>query len=581
MEEPAQENQADAAGGVEVAGAAAGGGNGDEVGNVAAANQENQQGNDGGNIEASVENSNQNGGGAMGVDTGAATAAPAPTPRYSLRKRKPLLAIQNNNSISAAGGNSNSNSAVPSATSADPFGYVNAAALTDRQFEKMLAKYEEDGVRERAQKKLRLERGYGDDDYPYVAPPEGCPPFSSLPKEAIQRVFELLPSVRSVFNLAFQSKYMLSFVEERVSGAGGISNAKLIFCCGVEFMSNPSFFTTLSFQADIIIRSALLGDVVSRRKEAEEEKALYVITEAVRNRSIHVPSALRLLRLLCAQRCERGANCWNYDLKSQLASTDGLANRNGSRPYGLALCKTCCSDVSHYVYSLPILKGEEKIYEYGWNRLICFAKATDVLNLSNGELVGPIMDAKDITRITIAHTENGAKQNAYDKLLIECYGEEGSEERFSYEEECTELVALSDKAKEELRVWKEAKKRREEEERQRRKDAMIARRKAKLQPLIAALEEAVADSPQHLKDLVLDYEWQTEEDDNYHPAYNSRSNTYVFSSVIIDNLIRSMLMTPSTISPAKITSAVASIKDRIDILATCDDFEKLSFLSDD
>ena len=110
---------------------------------------------------------------------------------------------------------------------------------------------------------------------------------------------------------------------------------------------------------------------------------------------------------------------------------------------------------------------------------------------------------------------------------------------------------------------------------------MIARRKAKLQPLIAALEEAVADSPQHLKDLVLDYEWQTEEDDNYHPAYNSRSNTYVFSSVIIDNLIRSMLMTPSTISPAKITSAVASIKDRIDILATCDDFEKLSFLSDD
>ena len=217
MDEPAQENQANAAAGGVVVAAAAGGGNGggDEAGNVAAANQQNQ-GNDGNNIEVSA-NANQNGEEAMGVDTAATSVAAPPSSRYSLRKRKPLLAVQGSNSTSATAGgnsNSNSNSAVPAA---DTFGYVNTAALTDRQFEKMLAEYEEDGVRERAQKKLRLERGYGDDDYPYEAPPEGCPPFSSLPKEAIQLVFELLPSVRSVFNLAFQSKFMLSFVEERVS----------------------------------------------------------------------------------------------------------------------------------------------------------------------------------------------------------------------------------------------------------------------------------------------------------------------------------------------------------------------------
>ena len=216
MDEPAQENQANAAAGGVVVATAAGGGNGggDEAGNAAAANQQNQ-GNDGSNIEASAENpnGNQNGEEAMDVDTAATVAAAAPSSRYSLRKRKPLLTVQGSNSTSAASGNSNS--AVP--TAADLFGYVNTAALTDRQFEKMLAQYEEDGVRERAQKKLRLERGYGDDDYPYEAPPEGCPPFSSLPKEAIQLVFELLPSVRSVFNLAFQSKFMLSFVEERVS----------------------------------------------------------------------------------------------------------------------------------------------------------------------------------------------------------------------------------------------------------------------------------------------------------------------------------------------------------------------------
>ena len=93
---------------------------------------------------------------------------------------------------------------------------VNPAALSDREFEKLLEKYEEDGVRERAKKKRRMERGYGDDDYPYTAPEEPIP-FDSLPSPCIELVFEMLPTVRSVFNLAFQSKSMLSHVEERVS----------------------------------------------------------------------------------------------------------------------------------------------------------------------------------------------------------------------------------------------------------------------------------------------------------------------------------------------------------------------------
>lgn len=132
---------------------------------------------------------------------------------------------------------------------------------------------------------------------------------------------------------------------------------------------------------------------------------------------------------------------------------------------------------------------------------------------------------------------------------------------------------------EEVRVWKEAKERREAEERQRRKDEKIARRKAKLQPLITALEEAVADSPQHLRELVLDYEWKDEEDEYYDLEYILRSNTYVFRSGIVESFIRNMLITPSTISSAKIRSAVASIKERIDILATCDGFENLSFFT--
>ena len=143
--------------------------------------------------------------------------------RYSLRKRsrQPLLSIQdigNAATSTITGGRSSRKMQQQQSYDPNAAGYVNAANLTDRQFEKLLQEYEEKGERQRLQKKQRLERGYADDDYPYEPPAEGCPAFDALPKEAIQLVFELLPGARSVFNLAYQSKYMMSFVEKRVSG---------------------------------------------------------------------------------------------------------------------------------------------------------------------------------------------------------------------------------------------------------------------------------------------------------------------------------------------------------------------------
>ena len=184
--------------------------------------EENQQQQDQQQLTTSAVDGNEN-------ETANDNEENAPSSRYSLRKRsrQPLLSIQDGSNVatlttatSTGGRSSSRKKQQQQQQSHDPnaAGYVNAANLTDRQFERLLQEYEEKGERQRLQKKQRLERGYADDDYPYVAPPEGCPPFSSLPKEAIQLVFEFLPGVRSVFNLAYQSKYMLSFVEKRVSG---------------------------------------------------------------------------------------------------------------------------------------------------------------------------------------------------------------------------------------------------------------------------------------------------------------------------------------------------------------------------
>ena len=174
--------------------------------------------------EEMAEQQGENGDGG----TNAASSSHSSSSRYSLRKRsrQPLLSIQDNSS-KQTGPNSKTNRGgskkqQPPSYQADAFGYVDTSTLTDRQFERLLAQYEEDGARKREQKKQRIERGYADDDYPYVPPPEGDrPTFDDLPKEAVQIVFECLPTVRAVFNLAYQSKYMMSFVEERVSGVVG------------------------------------------------------------------------------------------------------------------------------------------------------------------------------------------------------------------------------------------------------------------------------------------------------------------------------------------------------------------------
>ena len=225
----------------------------------------------------------------------------------------------------------------------------------------------------------------------------------------------------------------------------------------------------------------------------------------VRCRSIHVPSPLRLLRLLCAKRCERGANCWEYDLKAQLSGAEGV--NAGVRPYGLALCKTCGKDVGHkFTYwNQPWREWEDKskICIHRWSRVINFARAADILTTPRGELVGPIIEAKDLNRIYVSHDEGTASQNAYNQLLIECYGEEGSEERTSYEEECSEFVGLFENAEEKLRIWLCRRENEKREKAQEKHDEALAKKKSSIEPILTALEAAVADSP--LKNFALDF----------------------------------------------------------------------------
>ena len=113
--------------------------------------------------------------------------------------------------------------------------------------------------------------------------------------------------------------------------------------------------------------------------------------------------------------------------------------------------------------------------------------------------------------------------------------------------------------------------------RDRTEDAAVATKKAKLEPIIAALEESVSDAP--LKELALAFEWK-----------DSRYTPIQFQYHFVKNSLGNLLSAPSSASQKKIKAACANIRRKLDILSATSqaegdegeaggDFFSLSFLS--
>ena len=336
----------------------------------------------------------------------------------------------------------------------------------------------------------------------------------------------------------------------------------------------PPCSRTHSFspQADIIVRAAVIGEALSR-KENEAKKRLRILISEVRNRSIHVPSALRLLRLLCAKRCERGPNCFAYNLKTGLSSAEGLtySQDNSPLPFGLALCATCRKDVGHKFWNRVWFSWDDKgricIHPPRWgSRVVNFARAEDVLTTANGEMVGPIIGAKDISQIAASHNEATARKDAYGQLLIECYGEEDSEERASYERRCTELVILFDAAETEIATWLLNRQNKKQAEARAKHDEAMGKKRENLKPILAALVSLVADLP--LKELALDYSHR-----------DSSSEAVWFRYFFMRDTMGSLIRAPSSATPKVLAATLTAVKRKLTILSNSDAFFDLSFLT--
>ena len=323
----------------------------------------------------------------------------------------------------------------------------------------------------------------------------------------------------------------------------------------------------LFIQTDIIIRAAIHENAGNGNKN-QLRYAMERVNGLVNDRAIHVPSPIRLLRLLCAKRCERGSNCWSYDLKTELSSSKNVES-SCVRPFGFAVCSKCSSDIGVTIRNWwgHWARLEDKIVKANWNQLLNPKNAADLITGSSGESIGPRVNALHVLQICTTHAGDRDKQKeAFEALVKRLYGEEGSDELVAYEQTCADFVRLYEAAHSDLKAWEEAKVNREREERERRSEEAIAKKRKNLEPLINALEEAVADEP--LKDLALDFEWQ-----------NSQWDPIKFACSFVSGPFGGILEAPSSCTKKKLMAAVATVRKRLQILSDNEDFTSFAFLT--
>ena len=341
-------------------------------------------------------------------------------------------------------------------------------------------------------------------------------------------------------------------------------------------------------QADIVIRSAVHG-CAGNEILNPARPILTNIIKLVRRRAIHVPSALRLLKLANSKRCERGRDCFEYDLKQNLASAEGVSGTH-YRAYGLSLCKTCtkdCSRRSPWQWNRwnSWARTDDRIVVHSWSKIINPARALDVVLVGptsraadddvdddeeeDFERIGPIFTAMHAERICAAHPSDEEKQKEALEAAIEgVIGEEGSDAWEDFDKASLDLVELYETAESDLRAWVANRNRKKREEKNSRREDSLAKKKEKLEPIVAALGKTLADVP--LKEYALDYSWSS------HSVAEPIRFRYFFMRDTMSHLISA----PSSASTKRIKSTISAVRRKLGILhANGDDFLSFSFLT--
>ena len=270
-----------------------------------------------------------------------------------------------------------------------------------------------------------------------------------------------LDSPQDLYNLAFTSKFLMSLVTP-----------------------------------EAVIRSAVFNNI--RKRDKGNRKIMSNIMGYINNRSIHIPSAHRMLRLLNAKSCERGDRCWGKNLNTGKAMS---INQNSySRPFGLALCDKCVKFGTTKVPYSHFSRFQKGVAFHQWN-LLCNPQ----VDPKTGNVNGPLLEVLELQQIENSYSNNDDKKSALEGFVQKAISNDGKYCPIHYEEKAAAFHEMFENAEKEADEYVERALELDQQKYRERREERIAKRMTRIRSIYESLEDSLDDCP--LKDLALDCTW--------------------------------------------------------------------------
>mmetsp|Transcript_39506 Transcript_39506/g.95552 ORF Transcript_39506/g.95552 Transcript_39506/m.95552 type:complete len:521 (+) Transcript_39506:81-1643(+) len=258
----------------------------------------------------------------------------------------------------------------------------------------------------------------------------------------------------------------------------------------------------------------------------------------ISNRRIRVPSTLRMLRLLNAQSCERGKECFCYNLENEKS---GPLVGDIIRPYGLAICPPCLHALSScWGSDFPSSLKSGKICTHGWSRVLCYPQFEQV----TGDAVGSMVFFRDIKQIEYSYSDGTKRAEVLESTIQAATAQAISPED---EERLQQFTDSHTEAKSQYLEHVEAKRKMKREQ----QEAIVAKRAARklelARPVFHKLQSHFSGF--QFESIVLDRDWDVD------------TGTCEFHYWPSEVALGPLAAAPSTVTQKKILNAATYAKN--------------------
>eukprot|EP00970_Alexandrium_tamarense_P009841 scaffold1967_cov199-Alexandrium_tamarense.AAC.23 len=332
----------------------------------------------------------------------------------------------------------------------------------------MLAEHERKGIEYRAKRDAKKHKKSDRDDEETIWKNPGYDiPFDTLPALCIEKVFSYIDSPQDLFNVSFSSKLLMSLV-------------------------NP----------EMVIRSAVFNNL--RKRDTRNRKTMASIMSYMTSRSIHIPSAHRMLRLLNAKSCERGDMCWGKNLVT--GKPMAIEQTMSCRPFGLAICTKCVKYGTTNIPYSHFSRFQQGVAFHTWNKLM-----DPQVDPRTGEANGSLVKVIELQQIESSFSQTEDRKEALEAMVVRAIETSGKYCPSHYEDVAASYCEMFDASCKEADDYIHSEQMKEHQKYVERRDERVAKRLQRVRGIYNQVEELLADCP--MKEIALSCTWREDDTD--------------------------------------------------------------------